>query len=67
MTGNDDDYVNDYSEPINDKYDGPYYPKGPHNLVYCDSDNDCTKQDQTEFGDLTVPTGKPRSPSNGPT
>jgi hypothetical protein len=42
----DDDYVDDYSKPINDKYNGSYYPKRPYNLVYADLDNDSTKQEQ---------------------
>jgi hypothetical protein len=30
---------------MNDKYEGSYYPKGPHNFVYADSNNDSTKQE----------------------
>ena len=30
------------SDPENDKYDGSYYPKDPHNIVYADSNNDAT-------------------------
>jgi hypothetical protein len=41
----DNDYVDDYPKPMNDKNEGSYYPKGPHNFVYADSDNDSTKQE----------------------
>ena len=41
----DNDYVDDYPKPMNDKYEGSYYPEGPHNFVYADSDNDSTKQE----------------------